>query len=237
MTTAGPILQNNYKDEKMGHRARLRERFRRLGFEGFSDHEVLELILTLCIPRRDVKPQAKALLGHFGSLRSVLDGSIKDIESVLGVGECAATGFKIIKEAVGLYLKECTKDVIMLNSTDRLEQFWRVRLSGLKYEVLEIAYLDHAYKLQDKGIERLEVGIENMTQVYPRKVMQAALTSNSTAIVLAHNHPAGDHSPSDSDIQLTKALVRAGQSVGVCLLDHLIFAQKGIFSFKRAGML
>lgn len=235
MSAPNSVLE--IKNKNVGHRARLRERFRRSGFEGLSEHEVLELILTLCIPRCDVKPQAKALLEQFKSLRNVMEAPIEEIESIPGIGESAATGFKIIKESVSLYLQECAQGTVILNSTDRLEQFWRVRLCGLKYEVLEVAYLDHAYKLQDKGVERLEVGIENMTQVYPRKVMQAALKANSTAIVLAHNHPAGDHSPSDHDIQLTKAIVQAGASVGVRLLDHLIFAKNDIFSFKRAGML
>lgn len=220
-----------------GHRDRLRKRFEKTGFTGFSEHEVVELLLTLCIPRRDVKQPAKALLRRFGSLKSILEAQPVELREVQGIGQVAPVALRIIREAANLYLQQTAEEGVMLNSTDRLEKFWRSRLGGLKNEVFEVAYLNKRYQLLKDGVERLEEGTIDRAYVYPRKVMEAALRHSSAVIVLAHNHPSGRALPSDEDRELTNALIQAAEPLQIQILDHIIVAGDSAFSFKREGML
>lgn len=216
-----------------GHRARLRERFARAGFGGFSDHEVVELLLTLCIPRRDVKAPAKALLQRFGSLRAILDAPAEQLAETPGIGEVAPVALRVIREAANLYLQQSAEGGELLNSVERIESFWRARLGGLRHEVFEAAYLDSGWRLLPNGIERLQEGTINQTAVYPRQVMAAALRRSAFAIVVAHNHPNGICQPSDHDFRLTDALADAAKPLGIKLLDHLIIAGGRVYSFRR----
>lgn len=220
-----------------GHRQRLRERFLKVGFSGFSDHEVIELLLTLCIPRCDVKAPAKFLIQRFGSLKAILDAPLDELRKVNGLGEVAPVALRIIRDAASLYLQQSAEGQVLLNSTDRLESFWQSRLGGVRNEVFEVAYLDSSYHLLKDGVERLEEGIVDRTQVYPRKVMEAALRRGAAGLVVAHNHPAGNARPSVQDKQLTEALLRAASALSVTLVDHLIITQEDTFSFRRAGLL
>ncbi len=220
-----------------GHRDRLRKRFERTGFTGFAEHEVVELLLTLCIPRRDVKEPAKALLRRFGSLKSILEARPVELREVQGIGQVAPVALRIIREAANLYLQQIAEEGVMLNSTDRLEKFWRSRLGGLKHEVFEVAYLNRRYQLLKDGVERLEEGTIDRAYVYPRKVMEAALRRSSAVIVLAHNHPSGRARPSEEDRVLTDALIQAAEPLQIHVLDHIIVAGDSAFSFKREGML
>jgi len=220
-----------------GHRARLRERFLKGGFEALADYEVLELLLTLCIPRRDVKPMAKVLLKQFGSLRGVLDASPEDLQKISGMGEVAPVALRIIRETATLYLRQLVEGRPMLDNNDKLADFWRARLGALRYEVFEVAYLDHHYRLIEDGVERLEEGTPTETVVYPRKVMEAALRKQASHIVVAHNHPTGDVTPSDHDKRLTIALQLAGQPLGIKLIDHLIIAAEKTYSFRKSKLI
>src|SRR6185503_15413165 len=134
-----------------GHRGRLRARFEEAGFEGFAPHEALELLLTLCIPYRDVKPQAKALLARFGSLRGVLDAAGNDLRSVEGLGSVAPVALKVVREAATLYLKQAAEERLDLSSFETLENFWRLRLGGLPHEEFHAAYLDSSHRLLKGG--------------------------------------------------------------------------------------
>jgi DNA repair protein RadC len=220
-----------------GHRARLRERFLKGGFDALADYEVVELLLTLCIPRRDVKPMAKALLKQFGSLRGVLDASVADLQSIPGMGEVAPVALRIIRETATLYLRQTVEGREMLDNNDKLADFWRARLGALRHEVFEVAYLDHHYRLIEDGIERLEEGTPAETVVYPRKVMEAALRKQASHIVVAHNHPTGDVTPSDHDKRLTLALQLAGQPLGIKVIDHLIIAAEKTYSFRKSKLI
>ncbi len=223
--------------EHAGHRARLRERFLKSGFSGFAEHEIVELLLTLCIPRCDVKRPAKELLKRFGSLRGVLDAPPEQLRQVPGIGTVAPVALHIIRETASLYLLQGAEDQVTLNSVDKLADFWRARLGGLKREVFEVAYLDTRYRLIRDGVERLEEGTIDRAHVYPRKVMEAALRRGAAHIVVAHNHPAADARPSEADKVLTRMLEQAGSSLGVGVIDHLIIAQTDTFSFRRAGLI
>jgi DNA repair protein RadC len=220
-----------------GHRERLRERFLKGGFESLADYEGLELLLTLCIPRRDVKPMAKILLKQFGSLRGVLDAPVADLRRIPGIGQVAPVALRVIRETATLYLRQSIEGRPVLDNQDKLSDFWRVRLGTLRHEVFEVAYLDHHFQLLEDGIERLEEGTVAETVVYPRKVMEAALRKQASHIVVAHNHPTGDVTPSEHDKRLTRALQEAGHPLGIEVIDHLIISAKETYSFRRSKLL
>jgi len=220
-----------------GHRRRLRERFLKSGFAGFGEHEIVELLLTLCVPYRDTKPAAKALLQRFGSLRAVMDAPMSELRQIAGIGEVAPVALRIIRETASLYLQQQAEETTVLASPDALTTFWRSRLGGLRNEVFEVAYLDSAYKLIRNGVETLEEGTVDRAAVYPRRVIEAALRRGAVALVCAHNHPNGDVRPSDQDKVLTRALVLAANTVQIKMLDHLIVSQDAVFSFRKESLL
>lgn len=224
-------------DASAGHRQRLRERFRKTGFDGFAPHEVLELILTLVIPRRDVKPTAHALLRRFGSLKGVLDAAPEDLRTVDGIGSVAPIAFKIVRESATLYLQQSAETQESFRSFRALEDFWRLRLSGLGHEVFEVGFLDSGYRLLRDGIERVEEGDVSAVNVSPRKIVGSALKRSASALILAHNHPNGALRPSADDQNLTRALRQAAEPLGLEVLDHLIIADGAVYSFRREGLL
>jgi len=220
-----------------GHRSHLRQRFLAAGFEGFAPHEAVELLLTLAIPMRDVKPQARALLERFGSLRGVLDASPAELQEVKGLGGVAPVALKIIREASGLYLRQQAEERQQFSGFDALERYWRLRLGGLMHEEFHVAHLDSSLRLLKGGAEALEMGVPNQAVVYPRKVMESALRRGSSSLVFAHNHPSGEPLPSPQDRELTRSLQSAAQTLQIRVLDHLIVSESGIFSFRREGLL
>jgi len=228
---------NNQKAHYIGHRNRLRQRFIKSGFSGMADHEIIELLLTLAIPRKDVKIPAKDLLKHFGNLRGILDAPVEELQEIGGLGSVAPVALRIIKEAAALYLHQQAEGESLLKTTDAMNAFWRFRLGALKDEVFEVAYLDSGYRLLKEGVQRLEEGTKDRATVYPRKVMETALKKGAVALVFAHNHPNGDVRPSEQDKLLTRALVLAATTVQIKIHDHLIVSQDKFFSFSREGLL
>ena len=220
-----------------GHRQRLRERFLKGGFVGFAEHETLELLLTLAIPRRDTKPIAKRLLARFGSLRGALDAPIEDLRSVSGIGDVAAIALGLVREAATLYLREATEQAEPLHTTDRLSEFWRLRMGNLTNEVFEVAYLDSGHRLVRDGVERMQEGTVDRAAVYPRRIVEGALRRGAAALVLAHNHPNGNVQPSNRDKLITRAIVLAADTIDLRVLDHLIVSPETTFSFRAAGLL
>jgi DNA repair protein RadC len=225
------------KSPHEGHRARLRERFERGGFTCLADYEVVELLLTLCLPRRDVKPVAKALIKRFGSVRGVLDAPAEALREVPGLGEVAPVALRIIRETATLYLRQAVEGRSVLDNVDKLEDFWRARLGTLRHEVFEVGYLDHHFQLLEDGVERVQEGTIDETVVYPRMIMESALRRQAAHIVVAHNHPTGNTTPSDHDKRLTLALQLAGQPLGIKVVDHLIVAAEKTFSFRRSKLI
>ena len=220
-----------------GHRKRLRERFLKGGLAGFAEHEVIELLLTLAVPRSDVKQPAKALLDRFGSLRGVLDAPLPELRRVAGVGEVAAISLQVIREAAALYLRESSEGAEVLRDPERLGDFWRMRIGGLAHEVFAVAYLDSAYRLLRDGVETLQEGTIDRAAVYPRRVVEAALRREAAGLVLAHNHPSGNVEPSAHDKVLTRSVVLAAETIGLRVVDHLIVSPDRTFSFRKAGLL
>lgn len=225
------------KPHYYGHRQRLRERFLKSGFEGFSPHEIVELLLTLAIPRRDVKEAAKALLQRFGSLRGILDAPLLELQKVRGIGPVTPVALRIIREAASLYLQQRAEAQASLASPAALHDFWRSRLGGLPNEVFQVAYLDTAFKLLRDGVETLEEGTLDRAAIYPRRVMDAAVRRGAGALVFAHNHPNGNVKPSEHDKTLTRALVLAAETLQIKVLDHVIVSKDEVFSFRKEGLL
>jgi DNA repair protein RadC len=221
----------------LGHRQRLRERFVKAGVAGFADYEVIELLLTLAIPRSDVKQPAKALIARFGNLRGILDAPIEELRRVPGIGSVTPVALQIIRAAATLYLQQNSEGRDSLADTARLADFWRMRIGALQNEVFEVAYLDSAYRLLQDGVETLEEGTIDRAAVYPRRVVEAALKRGAAALVLAHNHPNGNVTPSDQDKVLTRAIVLAADTVHLRVVDHLIVSAQETFSFRKAGLL
>lgn len=220
-----------------GHRQRLRDRFMKSGFEGLADYEVVELILTLAIPRADVKLPAKELIARFGSLRGILDAPLEELASISGIGSVTPVALQIIKAAATLYLQQSAEEIDSFADPERLSEFWRMRIGALQNEVFEVAYLDSGYRLLRDGVERLEEGTIDRAAVYPRKVIEAALKRGAAAVVLAHNHPNADLTPSEHDKVLTRAIVLAAETVHLKVVDHLIVSAEDTFSFRKGGLL
>lgn len=221
----------------LGHRSRLRRRFERAGFDGFAPHEVVELLLTLAIPRRDVKQPAKMLLARFGTLRCILDAPLEELREVTGLGEVAPVALHIIRETASLYLLQTAEERASLADPSSIEDMWRSRLGGLANEVFEVALVDAGLRLLPDGVCRIEEGTVDRAAVYPRKVLELALRRGSTGLLLAHNHPSGDVSPSEEDKTITRAIVLAAMPLGIRVHDHLVVSADRVFSFRREGLL
>lgn len=221
----------------LGHRQRLRKRFLKSGFAGMADHEVIEILLTLALPRKDVKKPAKDLLARFGNLQGILDASVDDLRLIKGIGEVAPTAFRIIKEVANLYLQQKAEQENYFAAHETMMEFWRSRLGGLKHEVFEVAYLDSGYRLIKDGVDRLEEGTSDRATIYPRKVIEAALKKGSSVLVLAHNHTNGNINPSEQDKNITRAIVLAAETLQIKIHDHLIISRDEVFSFRKTGLL
>jgi len=219
------------------HRQRLRQRFLKVGLDGLAEHEVIELLLTLAIPRVDVKEQAKELLQRFGSLRGILDAPLEELRKVKGIGSVTPVALKIIRAMATLYLQQTAEGVDVVASPDHLKDFWRMKIGALQNEVFEVAYLDSGMRLLRDGVERMEEGTIDRAVVYPRRVVESALRRGAAAVVLAHNHPNGDVKPSEQDKLLTRAVVLAAETVNLRVVDHLIVSSDEVFSFRKEGLL
>lgn len=228
---------SDYRSHPLGHRQRLRQRFFKTGLSGFADYEVVELLLTLAVPRSDVKQPAKTLIEKFGSLKGILDAPVEDLQAVKGIGSVTPIALKIIKATATLYLQQSAEGQDSLADPSQLSDFWRMRIGSLPNEVFQVAYLDSGYRLLRDGVETLEEGTVDRAVVYPRRVVESALRRGAAALVLAHNHPNGRVTPSEQDKVLTRAIVLAAETVNLKVVDHLIVSAQNTFSFRKAGLL
>lgn len=217
-----------------GHRQRLRDRYKIGGPDAMPEYEILELLLMQAIPRRDVKPLAKELIQNFGSLSAVLSAPIEKLEKVKGLGEGSAFSLKLAYGVAQVIRKEKVKRHKFSNKIDIIDYLY-TKLSDLNHEEFFVMYLDSKNGLiKDESLFR---GTVNRSTVYPREVMKQAITFGATKIIVAHNHPSGDATPSVEDEMLTVQLFSSAKTMGVHMIDHLIIAKEGHYSFADEGKL
>ncbi len=226
---------NKDKPHYLGHRQRLRERFLATGGDGMPDYEILELLLSQAIPRTDVKPIAKDLMAAFGSLGAVLSAPAEKLRGVKGLGDAAAVALKV-SHAAGLRLARqqiMNKDAI--GSWDKLLDYCKAAMGYEKIEQLRVLFLDRKNVLIADEVQ--QQGTVDHTPLYPREVVKRALDLNASAIILVHNHPSGDPTPSRGDIDMTKRVQDAAEKLGIVLHDHVVIGKSEHVSFRSMGLL
>lgn len=233
----GPLMDETKPAQKphySGHRDRLRERFLNAP-DSLPDYELLELLLFMAIPRKDVKPIAKSLIDKFKDINGVLNASLNDLQRIDGISHNSAIAIRAIR-AAGLRLLK--QDVIgrpVLTSWQRLVEYCQASMAQEKNEQFRVIYLNK--KNEVMGDEVQQTGTVDYTPAYPREIMKSALDIGATAIILVHNHPSGDPTPSDADVQLTKQIIAAAKPFDIVIHDHLIVSRNGVSSFKTLGLM
>ncbi|MFQ5954482.1 MAG: DNA repair protein RadC [Kiloniellales bacterium] len=222
------------RDDREGHRRRLRERFFHEP-EALPDYELLELLLCMARPRVDVKPVAKRLLRRFGGLGAVLAQDRAALSKVDGVNDASATALIAVNEAACRMLRHKAAERPVLGSWNQLLDYVSVRMGDAPREEFRVLYLDAKNKLIED--EALQKGTVGETAVYPREVVKRALELHATAFIMVHNHPSGDPTPSRADIDMTREVAEAGKALGITLHDHLIIGGRRHASFKSLGLL
>jgi len=218
-----------------GHRDRLRARFAEKGAEALADYELLELYLFRSIPRRDIKPLAKTLIAQFGSFAEVISAPIEQLTEVKGISEKTAIDLKVIRAAATKLGQESLMGRPVLSSWSALLDYCRSAMQFERKEQFRVLFLDKKNRLIADEI--LGHGTVDRAPVYPREVMKRALAHEATAIILAHNHPSGDPTPSQSDIDMTNQMIAAMKPLGVTIHDHLIIGRDNIASFRTLGLM
>ncbi len=217
-----------------GHRQRRKQRFLQHGLDSFADHEVLELVLFYAIPRRDTNETAHRLMKKFGSLDAVLNAPVEELQKVEGVGESAALLLRLLPAAVCRAQRSVGDDTI-LNSVESAGAYFQKLLRGERREVLYQVCLDAKGKVL--GHKRLSSGTVSMAPVNVREVVENALYTDASSVLLAHNHPSGIALPSEEDRQITMQIRQALGTMGIMLADHIIVADNDFVSMAASGML
>ncbi|MHA1548945.1 MAG: RadC family protein [Alphaproteobacteria bacterium] len=218
-----------------GHRERLKARLRDGGQEALADYELLELILFQIIPRRDTKPIAKALLDRFGSFSETLSAPEQLLMEIDGIGLSVAHHLKLVRAAAQRFAKDPVQHGAQLDSWAAVVDYCRAAMAYEPVEQFRILFLDRKNRLIADEVQG--TGTIDHTPVYPREVVKRALELSATALILVHNHPSGDPTPSRADIQMTKTIAEVAEPLGVKLHDHLIIGKSGHASFRSLDLL
>lgn len=217
-----------------GHRDRLRARFLKSGIDALQDYEILELILFSAIPRRDVKPLAKSLIQTFGSFQGVLHATPDQLQS-FGLSENTAATLKIIQASAFHLVKQELLNRPVLNSWSKLVDYLQATMAREQKEHFRLMFLNKKNELIADEIQ--QSGTVDHTQAYPREIMKRALELGATALILAHNHPSGDPTPSRADIDMTETIIEAGKPFSIVIHDHVIVSRNGVKSMKNMGLI
>ena len=218
-----------------GHRQRLRARLLGSGPDSLADHELLELVLFLALPRRDTKPVARALITRFGSYAAAIAAPLRELQGVEGMGEAGAAALKTVQAAALRLIRAEVMAKPVLANWDRLMEYLNAVMAREKIEQFRVLYLDARNRLLSD--EAQGSGTVNHTPVYPREVVKRALEHQATAIILVHNHPSGDPTPSRADIEMTQEVKNAAAALAIALHDHVIIGNGKWLSFRREGLL
>jgi DNA repair protein RadC len=213
-----------------GHRERLRERFRAAGADALSDYELLEAVLFRAQPRRDVKPLAKSLIATFGSFAEAISAPVARLEQVKGLGAASITELKLVQAAASRLLRGEVQKRPVLSSSPAVLDYCRSAQAFADREQFRVLFLDKRNQLIADEVQ--QTGTVDHTPVYPREVVKRALELSATAIVLVHNHPSGDPTPSRADVQMTQEIIAVTSPFGIAVHDHIIVGKNGHTSMK-----
>jgi len=213
-----------------GHRERLRERFREAGAEALSDYELLEAVLFRALPRRDLKPLAKTLIATFGSFAEVISAPEARLAQIKGMGPASITELKLVQAAASRLIRGEVKKRPVLSSWSAVLDYCRTAQAFEDRELFRVLFLDKRNQVIADEVQ--QTGTVDHTPVYPREVVKRALELSATAIILVHNHPSGDPTPSRADIQMTQQIIAVANPLGISVHDHIIVGKEGHASLK-----
>ena len=223
------------KPHYLGHRQRLRERFLATGGDGMPDYELLELLLAQAIPRRDVKPLAKTLLDRFDDFAGVIAAPQEHLKAVSGMGEASVAALKVAQAGAVRLLRQQVMQRNVIDSWDRLVDYCTAAMAHEAVEQLRLLFLDRKNALIADEVQQR--GTVDHTPLYTREVVKRALELGASALIVVHNHPSGDPTPSQGDIKMTRDVRDALEKIGVTLHDHLVIGRNGHESFRARGLL
>lgn len=237
--SAGPALPSDparpTPTSTEGHRRRMRARLLTAGPDSVADHELLEMVLFLALPRRDTKPIARALLARFGSFAAAVSAPTTDLRGIEGVGDAGAAALKTVQAAALRLVKAEVQDRPVLTHWQALIDYLTASMGRDRVEQFRVLFLDSKNRLlADEAQSR---GTVNHSPVYPREVVKRALDLHASALILAHNHPSGDPAPSRDDVAMTKEVKQAADALGLVLHDHVVVGNGRCWSFRAEGLL
>jgi DNA repair protein RadC len=218
-----------------GHRVRMRQRLLKAGPDALADHEMLEMILFIALPRRDTKPIARELLARFRTFGGVVGAPPAELMAIEGLGEAGTAAIKLVKAAALRMMRQEVSSAPVLSNWDRLTDYLMGAMGHERTEQFRVLFLDGRNKLIADEVQGL--GTINHTPAYPREVVRRCLELHATAVVLAHNHPSGEPAPSREDVALTTDIVRAASLMGITVHDHIIVGKGKCVSFRAAKLL
>ena len=217
-----------------GHRNRLKERFLKEGLDGFSEIQVLELVLFYCIPRKDTNPIAHALLEHFGGFSQVLEAPVEELKRIPGMGESSAAFLRLITETGRYYMVHRSTQASVLPTLEQCAEYMVPFFFGRRLETVFLLCLDAKCKVL--CCKEVGEGSVNSAGISVRRIVETALGANASSVVLAHNHPSGVALPSGGDIQTTRRIAMALSAVEITLVDHIVVADEDYVSMAQSGV-
>lgn len=237
------LFSNNddtYKDETSfqfnteGHRARMRKKFFDRGWRVFSEVELLEMVLMLVIPRKDVKPLAKKLISHYKSLAALIHADPKELRRIKGVGETVIWQLKMMEASCSAILRPTIRKGTILKEWRQILDFCKFCISHERYECLFLIFLNR--RMQLISIDNIQKGTSSRIPVIPMDILKRALNLDAISVLIIHNHPSGISSPSDEDLARTQEIVDILKPSGITVYDHLIIAKHSVYSFNKRGL-
>jgi len=231
----------NEKDSQ-GHRERIKEKFLKNGIDGFAEYEILELLLTYCIPRKDTKPIAKELLNKFKSLDNIFKADFDKLSAIDGLGKNSIAFLKLIGDLPSIIYKDelknkklIDKETLKISNKDILLKYLRNKIGYEEIEKFYVLYLSSSNEVIE--FEENSVGTLDRSSVYPREIYKKIINLNAKSIILAHNHPSDNITPSKCDIELTNEIAKGLKNFGALLIEHIIITKNSYFSFLEEGLI
>ena len=231
----------NEKDSQ-GHRERIKEKFLKNGIDGFAEYEILELLLTYCIPRKDTKPIAKDLLNKFKSLDNVFKADFDKLSAIDGLGKNSIVFLKLIGDLPSIIYKDelknkklVDKETLKISNKDVLLKYLRNKIGYEEIEKFYVLYLSSSNEVIE--FEENSVGTLDRSSVYPREIYKKIINLNAKSVILAHNHPSDNITPSKCDIELTNEIAKGLKNFGALLIEHIIITKNSYFSFLEEGLI